>query len=93
MDRMGADIPKMAVMPREREDVLRLMETTLLANRLMVEKPLITMSMGTLGAITRVSGESFGSSVTFGCMERSSAPGQIPVRELKRILEILHKED
>ena len=92
MDRMGADIPKMAVMPKEREDVLRLMEATSLADRLMVEKPLITMSMGALGAVTRVSGESFGSSVTFGCMGESSAPGQIPVRELRRMLEILHKE-
>lgn len=92
MDRMGADIPKMAVMPKEREDVLRLMEATSLADRLMVEKPLITMSMGSLGAATRVSGETFGSSVTFGCMGESSAPGQIPVRELRRMLEILHKE-
>lgn len=92
MDRMGVDIPKMAVMPREREDVILLMEATSLAERLIVEKPLITMSMGSLGMVTRLAGENFGSSVTFGCMEESSAPGQVPVEELRRVLELLHME-
>ena len=90
MDRMGADIPKMAVMPQEREDVLCLMEASSLADRLIVEKPIITMAMGRLGEVTRLSGENFGSSVSFGCMEHSSAPGQIPVEQLRYILKVLH---
>lgn len=90
MDRMGADIPKMAVMPNEREDVIRLMESTCLAERLIMEKPLITMSMGALGAVSRVSGESFGSAVTFGCLGKESAPGQIEVGKLRAVLDTLH---
>ena len=90
IDRMGVDIPKMAVMPQEREDVLRLMEATSLAERLIVEKPLITMSMGVLGAATRISGETFGSAVSFGCLKKESAPGQIEVERLKYILDALH---
>ncbi len=90
MDRMGADIPKLAAMPQEREDVLRLMEATSLADRLIVEKPIITMSMGVMGAATRVIGETFGSAISFGCMEKGSAPGQIEVEQLKEVLEILH---
>lgn len=90
IDRMGADIPKMAVMPNEREDVLRLMEATSLAERLIMDKPLITMSMGALGAVSRVSGEVFGSSITFGCLKKMSAPGQIEVGKLREVLETLH---
>ncbi len=93
MDRMGADIPKIAVMPREREDVLRLMEATCLAERLIMEKPLITMSMGALGAVSRVSGEAFGSSVTFGCLQKASAPGQIEAGRLLEVIKILHGEE
>lgn len=90
IDRIGADIPKMAVMPQEREDVLCLMEASSLADRLIVEKPIITMAMGRLGEVTRLSGENFGSSVSFGCMEQGSAPGQIPVEQLRYILQVLH---
>lgn len=90
MDKMGVAIPKMAVMPLEQEDVICLMETTLLANRLIVDKPIITMSMGALGAVTRLAGETFGSSVTFGCMGKASAPGQIEVEQLCQGMQILH---
>lgn len=90
MDKMGAGILKLAVMPQEKEDVIRLMETTLLANRLIMDKPIITMSMGVLGTITRVAGETFGSAVTFGCVGKESAPGQIEAGRLRQGMEILH---
>lgn len=92
MEKLGVDILKIAVMPQEKEDVICLMETTLLAKRLIVDKPIITMSMGDLGKITRMSGESFGSDVTFGCMQKESAPGQIEVSKLRQCMEILHEE-
>lgn len=90
MDKMKVDIPKIAVMPQEKEDVICLMETTLLANRLIVDKPIISMSMGGLGAVTRIAGETFGSSVTFGCMGKESAPGQIEVNKLYQAMQLLH---
>lgn len=93
MDKMNVAIPKMAVMPKEKEDVICLMETTLLANRLIVDKPIITMAMGSLGTVTRMAGEVFGSAVTFGCMGRESAPGQIEAEELHRAMKILHTEE
>lgn len=93
MDKMGVAIPKMAVMPLEKEDVICLMETTLLANRLIVDKPIITMAMGALGAVTRLAGESFGSSVTFGCMGKASAPGQIEVEQLRKGMQLLRNEE
>ncbi|MGZ7228868.1 type I 3-dehydroquinate dehydratase, partial [Streptococcus pyogenes] len=52
-------------------------------------RPLITMSMGALGMVSRVSGEVFGSSATFGAAAKASAPGQVPVAELRTILSTL----
>ncbi|MGX7112013.1 type I 3-dehydroquinate dehydratase [Gemella cuniculi] len=88
MEEKGADICKIAVMPNSNEDVLTLLDATRIAKE-KINKPLITMSMGALGMISRVSGEVFGSTATFGAAKKSSAPGQVPVAELRKILEIL----
>jgi 3-dehydroquinate dehydratase-1 len=48
------------------------------------------MSMGSLGCISRVAGETFGSCVTFGAFDKASAPGQLPVEKLRDVLAILH---
>ena len=93
MEKIGAAIPKIAVMPKEQEDVICLMETTLLAGRLMADRPVITMAMGALGKVTRMAGESFGSAVTFGCMGKASAPGQIEVEQLRQAMQALHIEE
>lgn len=89
MDAFDADICKIAVMPNYKEDVIRLLEvTTMMSSRF--NKPLITMSMGKLGVISRISGELFGSALTFACNELASAPGQINVDDMNFILEVLH---
>ena len=92
MIKRGVDIAKIAVMPKSRRDVLRLMEATELVSEGAENTPIISMSMGAMGLVSRIAGENFGSSVTFGCIGRPSAPGQIDVRELKHILEINHGE-
>ncbi|MFC0674826.1 type I 3-dehydroquinate dehydratase [Brachybacterium hainanense] len=88
MARLGADVPKLAVMPRDVQDVLALMAATAEA-RSLLRGPLITMSMGELGAITRLGGGIFGSCATFGALREASAPGQLPVRELRAALDLL----
>lgn len=91
MEAFGADICKVAVMPENTQDVVRLLEiTSLMSNRLSV--PLVTMSMGKLGILSRVSGEVFGSSMTFACYEQASAPGQIHINDMNRMLEVLHND-
>ena len=55
------------------------------------ETPVITMSMGALGAVSRLCGEAFGSAMTFGAVGQVSAPGQIPVEELNAAMDILHR--
>ena len=53
------------------------------------DRPYITMSMGKLGLVSRISGELTGSAVTFGSASAASAPGQLPVGELRTILSLL----
>ena len=86
---LEADIIKIAVMPEDYRDVLLLLETTLKANEL-YDKPLVTMSMSSKGIATRILGEQFGSAITFGKDNNSSAPGQIEVHALKEVLKVIH---
>ncbi|HOE57960.1 MAG TPA: type I 3-dehydroquinate dehydratase [Bacillota bacterium] len=84
----GANVPKIAVMPKTEEDVLTLLSATLKA-RMEIDTPIITMSMGKLGMISRVAGGIFGSDLTFGASKKASAPGQIPINDLKTAMNIL----
>jgi 3-dehydroquinate dehydratase-1 len=84
------DVAKVAVMPRNLADVLTLLSATVEAkSRLKI--PLITMSMGRYGAISRMVGGAFGSSLTFGVGSQASAPGQVPIEDLKTVLTIIQK--
>lgn len=87
----GADVVKLAVMPQNMWDVLHLLEETNRFHENHTDHPLITMSMGAKGGISRVAGEFFGSCVTFGAGGQASAPGQLPVKQLEEILHILHQ--
>lgn len=89
-ERLGADVAKVAVMPRDLGDVLTLLNATWQASQ-KLRIPLISMSMGAYGSITRMIGGVFGSAVTFAVGASSSAPGQVPVEELNVVLEIVRK--
>lgn len=93
LEASGANILKMAVMPHEFEDVAALMQATNTMAREYTEKPLISMAMGNIGAISRISGENFGSCVTFGTVGAASAPGQFPIQELRMMMEALHEKN
>ncbi|MED0895025.1 type I 3-dehydroquinate dehydratase [Aneurinibacillus migulanus] len=89
-ERMQADIAKIAVMPNHLEDVLTLLRVTLDAKQ-KLKIPVITMSMGAYGSLTRMFGGAFGSAVTFAVGENSSAPGQVPIEDMKTVLAILQR--
>lgn len=90
MEEHGADILKLAVMPETERDVLTLLSATLRYREEGGFKPVITMSMGKLGMVSRMTGEVFGSVVTFATAGQISAPGQIAINEMKPILDVLH---
>ena len=75
----------------EKNDVITLQDATQEMANTYADRPIITMSMGSLGVITRMAGEVFGSSMTFGAVGQVSAPGQIPVEKLQAAMAILHE--
>lgn len=89
-DQLGADVAKVAVMPRDLDDVLTLLTATREASK-KLRIPLISMSMGPYGSLTRLFGWAFGSSLTFAVGASSSAPGQVPIEDLNTVLAILQK--
>lgn len=91
MEKHGADIPKIAVMPQSEQDVLELLGATAAYYEQGIHNPAITMAMGGVGVISRLAGEFFGSAVTFASEGQISAPGQIPIQEAKQIIQILHE--
>ena len=88
LQRTGAKILKMAVMPQQPQEVLNLLQVTLEMDQ-SLPNPLITMSMGKMGGLSRVSGALTGSAVTFAAVGDCSAPGQLPLEDLRRMLELL----
>lgn len=91
MQKLGADLPKMAVMPQDVSDVLVLLAATNEMITQYADRPIITMSMSGIGVVSRLAGEIFGSALTFGAAKIASAPGQISVTGLRNILGTIHE--
>lgn len=90
MKERKVDIAKIAVMPENSEDVLRLLSVTAKLKEDETMCPIITMAMGSEGVISRMSGELFGSAVTFASVRKASAPGQVNIRQLRHVMETIH---
>ena len=86
----GADIIKIAVMPSNLSDTHRFMDV-IREFSLECPVPIIAMAMGEMGQESRIYGERYGSCLTFGTVGASSAPGQLPVGELKEKLSQVHR--
>ena len=91
MQTLGADIPKIAVMPTFKADVITLLQATNDMHENFADRPIITMSMAGTGLISRLCGEVFGSALTFGAAKKASAPGQAAVNDLNNMLQFLHE--
>lgn len=82
MAALGADVPKLACMPHNAKEVLTLLSATNEVNEA-IDNPLITMAMGDIGKVTRIAGQIFGSSLSFGAVGKTSAPGQLSIDDLR----------
>lgn len=91
MQRMGADIVKIAVMPEDKWQVIALIKASMVMKAEYAKVPVVAISMGAMGAISRLIGELIGSAITFASLENASAPGQIPVQDMSRILNDIGK--
>ena len=88
----GADVCKMAVMPNEKDDVSRLINVSKKVSK-ELSVPMVVMSMGELGAVTRVCTDMTNSSITFASCKKASAPGQLNIEILKDIRKKVAKLD
>lgn len=86
MQELGADLMKLAVMPQNESDVFGLLEVAALMRDTYAKIPFIALSMGELGATTRICGGEFGSVITFAAGKRESAPGQLDAAALQEFL-------
>ena len=89
MQEEGMDICKLAVMPTCRQDVSELITLSCEMADADEAIPFVTMSMGSLGVITRVCGSLTGSAITFASAGRASAPGQLDASLMRQILDAL----
>ncbi|ABO34501.1 3-dehydroquinate dehydratase [Methanococcus maripaludis C5] len=79
------DIAKFATFANSKEDTLKILN---LMNKYYGK--IIAIGMGESGKLTRILGLDFGSILTFASMEgKASAPGQVDVKKLKEILELI----
>ncbi len=83
---VGAQVIKFALMPSTSDDVLSVLQLTKELTERYTQLPRITMSMGHLGQMTRTCGHVFGNCLTFGTLGQASAPGQVEVSILQRLL-------
>lgn len=87
---MDADVAKVAVMPRQIDDVLAVFSATLQGSR-EAGIPVVSMAMGGWGALSRLCGGVFGSALTFAVGASSSAPGQVPIEDVRAALALVRK--
>lgn len=79
---LGADVAKLAVMPQDARDAQALLAATAEADR-GLSIPLVSMAMGELGVASRVVGYRYGSRITWASAGAASAPGQLPLGQLR----------
>ncbi len=86
MEILGGDILKIAVMPKNEFDTRRMME---LNTRMTAEcfRPVVIISMGETGMISRMKGKETGACLTFASIGQESAPGQIEAEDLMALLK------
>ncbi len=90
MASFDADVLKIAVTPSNYLDVLKIMEFTLECKE-RFNVPVVVIAMGQLGMLTRLTGELFGSTITFAKVDGGSAPGQIDLEDLNLAMDIFRK--
>ncbi|HGQ4673965.1 TPA: type I 3-dehydroquinate dehydratase [Streptococcus pneumoniae] len=86
---LNPKLVKVAVMAHTEQDVLDLMNYTRGFKTLNPEQEYVTISMGKVGKVSRITADVTGSSWSFASLDEISAPGQISLASMKKIREIL----
>ena len=89
---LNPKIVKIAVMANTEQDVLDLMNFTRGFKTLNPEQEYVTISMGKVGKVSRITSDVTGSSWSFASLDEASAPGQISLSSMKKIRELLNED-
>ena len=84
--KLGCDILKIAAMANNMEDARRLLNFCSSWKKTRIS----VMSMGNLGAVSRLAGFLFGSCLTYGFIDKPVASGQLSVKDLVKYYHILY---
>jgi 3-dehydroquinate dehydratase-1 len=84
----GADIAKIAYAASGPLDLLQVMDAQMWA-RTGIGPPVIAISMGRAGAISRIAGAPLGSAATFATVGAPSAPGQFRAEQVREALDVM----
>ena len=89
---LSPKLVKVSVMAHNEQEVLDLMNYTRGFKILNPEQDYVTISMGKVGKISRLTADLTGSSWSFASVGEESAPGQIPLENMRRIRELLNED-
>ena len=89
---LNPKVVKIAVMANTEQDVLDLMNFTRGFKTLNPEQEYVTISMGKVGKVSRITSDVTGSSWSFASLDEASAPGQISLSRMKKIRELLNED-
>ncbi len=85
-----ADIIKIAAFANNKKDVTRLMTIT---SQVSIKQPMISISLGPIGSLSRIIAPLFGSCITYGYIgSLPVANGQLNVLELKEYLRLFYSK-
>ncbi|GGA99503.1 3-dehydroquinate dehydratase [Macrococcus hajekii] len=87
MQQLDIDYSKVAVMPEEGRDVLKLL-TAVYETKQDSHHHIVGIAMGEQGKLSRIAGGAFGSALTYGHIGEEATPGQLHVQQLKSLMEI-----
>ncbi|MFS9375479.1 type I 3-dehydroquinate dehydratase [Streptococcus infantis] len=85
-------VVKVSVMAHTAQDVLDLMNFTRGFKTLNPEQEYVTISMGKVGKVSRITSDVTGSSWSFASLDAASASGQISLSNMVKIREILNED-
>ena len=89
---LSPKLVKVSVMAHNEQEVLDLMNYTRGFKTLNPEQDYVTISMGKVGKISRLTADLTGSSWSYARVGEESAPGQIPLENMRRIRELLNED-
>ena len=92
MTNLTPRVVKVAVMPQHDQDVLDLLNFTRGFKAYNTNQEFATMSMGKLGRLSRLAGDLVGSSWTFASLDNASAPGQVSLADMRKVMEVLNAD-